>query len=223
MLKPLRALAGALALVCAVTLLPALAHATSIVRVEFIQRGNGSPAPPAVFYSAQRLTVTGSTPVASNAAPAYNNDGVARVTVISGAVVVAWGASPTGGEANGVRMQVGDQRDIFLPPGQSLSFVEAADGPSSGAAAPYMYSPTGFVPVASFSTSTGFTPPTGSTVCFIQAEGNSVRFRTDGVAPTASVGQLFPTNVLMQLTAGLSTFRAIPTSGSATLDVDCYK
>lgn len=82
---------------------------------------------------------------------------------------------------------------------------------------------TGFVLVSSFSVSTGFTPPANSTVCFVQAEGNNVRFRTDGTAPTASTGQLLPTSVLMQLTANLAGVRFIPVTGSATLDVDCYK
>jgi hypothetical protein len=87
----------------------------------------------------------------------------------------------------------------------------------------YTLTSTGFQQVASFSASTGFTPPALSTVCFVQAEGNNVRFRTDGSAPTSTIGQLFPTGVLMTLTANLSGIRFIPVTGSATLDVDCYK
>lgn len=92
-----------------------------------------------------------------------------------------------------------------------------------GASAPYILTSTGFQQVGSFSTATGFTPPATSTVCFIQAEGNSVRFRTDGTNPTASVGQLLPVGALMTETANLSGTKFIPTTGSATLDVDCYK
>lgn len=91
------------------------------------------------------------------------------------------------------------------------------------ASAPYIFTSTGFQLVASFSTSTGFTPPATSTVCFIQAEGNSVRYRTDGVAPTSSTGALLSTGVQLQLTASLTTVKFIPTTGSSTLDVDCYK
>lgn len=89
-------------------------------------------------------------------------------------------------------------------------------------AAPYIFTSTGFQQVASFSTSTGFTPAAGSKICYIQAEGNPVRYRTDGVAPTATIGQLLPTGVQLAETASLSTIRFIPTTGSSTLDVDCY-
>lgn len=96
-------------------------------------------------------------------------------------------------------------------------------GGGGGSGAPYVFTSTGFQQVGSFSTSTGFTPPATSTVCYIQAEGNSVRFRTDGVAPTALVGQLLQTGQLLTETANLAGIRFIPTTGSATLDVDCYR
>ena len=82
---------------------------------------------------------------------------------------------------------------------------------------------TGFQQVASFSTSTGFTPPAGSTVCYVTPEGNAVRFRTDGTAPTASVGAPIAVGQQLTLTVNLSAARFIPQTGSATLDVDCYK
>lgn len=93
---------------------------------------------------------------------------------------------------------------------------------SSGGVTGYTTS-TGYQQTASFSTSTGFTPPAGSTICFIQTETVSVRYRTDGVAPTATVGQLLPVGSQLQLSVNLAGVRFIPTSGSTVLDVDCYK
>lgn len=101
--------------------------------------------------------------------------------------------------------------------------ISGSGGGGGGATAPYVLTSTGFQKVASFSASTTFTPPATSTVCFIQAEGNPVRFRTDGTAPTATVGQLLAVGAVLQETASLSTIAFIPTTGSATLDVDCYK
>lgn len=82
---------------------------------------------------------------------------------------------------------------------------------------------TGYQQLTSVSTATGFTPPALTNICFIQTETVSVRFRTDGTAPTASVGQLLAVGSLLQETASLSTIKFIPTSGSTIIDVDCYK
>lgn len=69
----------------------------------------------------------------------------------------------------------------------------------------------------------GFTPGAGSQMCVIQTETQSVRFRTDNVAPTTSVGQLIGTGQVWQFTANLSGVKFIATAGTATLDVDCFK
>lgn len=120
------------------------------------------------------------------------------------------GVTPAGGLAVAIIDASGNQAGII-------------GNPLVAQAAAYALTSTGFQQVASFSTSTGFTPPAGSTVCFIQAEGNSVRFRTDGSAPTATIGQLLATGVLLQETANLAGIKFIPTTGNATLDVDCYR
>lgn len=106
---------------------------------------------------------------------------------------------------------------------QTGAYVSCGSGGAAGASPPYVFTSTGFVAVTSFSTATGFTPPATSTVCFITPEGNPVRFRTDGTNPTATVGQLVPANSQLALTANLTGVKFIPTTGSATLDVDCYK
>ncbi|HEV2364029.1 MAG TPA: hypothetical protein VGS12_07505, partial [Caulobacteraceae bacterium] len=133
-IRRLRALALAALALVATTLAPSLAAATSVVRIEWLQIANGAPGTPSTFYGEQRLSVTGSTPVSSSAAPTFPpGAGVARVTVISGAVVAAWGASPTSSESGGIRLEQGDEKDIVLSSGQFLSFVEALD-PASGQA-----------------------------------------------------------------------------------------
>lgn len=90
-------------------------------------------------------------------------------------------------------------------------------------ATPAALTSTGFVQVSGFSTATAFTPPAGSTLCIVQAEGASVRFRTDGTNPTASVGQLMQIGQPLSLSANLAGTRFVPTAGTATLDADCYK
>ena len=88
------------------------------------------------FYGQQTLTV-GSTAVTSNAVPAFGSgedpacvEGFARITVIQGAVIVAWGAAPVATETSGIRLQAGDDRLIAVASGQFMSFIEAADGAS---------------------------------------------------------------------------------------------
>lgn len=125
-------LGGVLAvLVLAAGLLaPGLADAASKVRIEWVQTTGDSPS---VFYGEQTLTVTGSTPAPSNGAPAMKyTGGFARLTVISGAVIAAWGPSPTAGETNGLRLQAGDKIYVYVNPGDVVTFVEAADQPSAG-------------------------------------------------------------------------------------------
>jgi hypothetical protein len=124
---------------------------------------------------------------------------------------VGTGTITVGSVASAVSGKVG--LSDSLPPGSN----------PIGTVGPYILTPLGFQTVASFSASTGFTPPTGATVCFIQAEGNPVRWRDDGTAPTASAGQLLPLNTLLTYSAALSAVRFIPTTGSSTLDVGCYR
>lgn len=92
-----------------------------------------------------------------------------------------------------------------------------------GSSAPYAFTSTGYQQLTGVSTATGFTPPALSTTCYVTSETVSVRYRTDGTNPTASVGVLLAANQQLILTASLSTVKFIPTSGSTILDVDCYK
>lgn len=90
--------------------------------------------------------------------------------------------------------------------------------------------PCGYQQIASFSTVQTLTLPS-TTACggypakfaLIQTETESVRWRDDGTAPTASVGQLLATGVLLWYQGTLSKIEFIPSSSSATLDVSYYR
>jgi hypothetical protein len=104
-------------------------------RADF-QRGGGEGF--AVFSGEQTMTVS-STAVLSAPAPAFtgadgiaNSQGMARVSVLSGAVVIAWGgASPTVTETTGVRLETGQVQLLSVDTGDALAFIEAADSPSA--------------------------------------------------------------------------------------------
>jgi hypothetical protein len=92
---------------------------------------------------------------------------------------------------------------------------------------PYVYTALGFQNVTVSTSAVGFTPPAGATICFIQTESHAVRYRTDGRAPTQTVGSLLPisntaASYVLPLTASLSSVTFISADGStATLDIDC--
>ena len=90
----------------------------------------------AATLGAQLISVT-SSPVRSTAAPTHidadgqpASEGFARIFGLSGAVNLAWGASPTAGETDGVRLEAGQQVLISISAGQYVSFVQAADTPA---------------------------------------------------------------------------------------------
>lgn len=90
----------------------------------------------AATLGAQLINVT-ATPVRSAAAPAQvdadgqaTSEGFARVFCLSGAVNLVWGAAPTAGEGDGMRLEAGQQVLISIGAGQYISFVQAADTPA---------------------------------------------------------------------------------------------
>lgn len=88
---------------------------------------------------------------------------------------------------------------------------------------PYQLFSTGFSQATVSSTAVGITPPGGSVVCFAVFEGNAVRYRTDGVNPTASVGVPLAVATPLQITSPLGGIKFIAQTGSATLNLDCYR
>lgn len=121
---------------------------------------------PAPALSAATLAGSGATAVTSDPAPDFGAaggvqaTGFARVRVLSGAVVVAWGDSPVAAEGTSLRLEAGEREYLPIAVGQRVSFLEAADPPSaftagggSGAAASAAFTSRTTTSVANASTS----------------------------------------------------------------------
>lgn len=70
---------------------------------------------------------------------------------------------------------------------------------------------------------TSLTPPAGATLAQVCAEGAPVRYRDDGVAPTATVGIPLGMGACIQYSGPLGAVQFIQQSATATLDVSYYK
>ena len=82
----------------------------------------------------------------------------------------------------------------------------------------------GFQQLSPLTSATKLSVPPGATNVLLRAEGNNIRFRDDGVSPTASLGQLLATtDLLFQYDGPLSTVSFISVTGNAALDVLFYK
>ena len=99
------------------------------------QRGGGDEL--ALFLGEQTITVS-SNAIRTIGAPAFTGPdgavasrGVARVSVLVGAVVIGWGGpSPTVTETTGVRLEAGQVQLFSVDTGDALSFIEAQDAPA---------------------------------------------------------------------------------------------
>lgn len=95
--------------------------------------------------------------------------------------------------------------------------------------APYAATPLGFGQLSAISTATALpTIPAGAVCAVVAVETNSIRFRDDGTAPTATVGQLVAVGQPLSIceinaNPGLTAVQFIPTTGSATIDVSYYR
>ena len=84
--------------------------------------------------------------------------------------------------------------------------------------------PNGYTQVTTLTSSTSLgTIPAGTKLVMIQAESQDVRWRDDGVAPTASVGMVIPAGQTLTYTSNAAAFRAIEAAASAKLNVTFYK
>lgn len=82
--------------------------------------------------------------------------------------------------------------------------------------------PLGFQQVTSLSSSAGLTAPQGTTAALISPETQVVRWRDDGTAPTASVGnELYPGQTLIY-TGSFTALKFIEETASAKLNVSYY-
>jgi len=80
----------------------------------------------------------------------------------------------------------------------------------------------GYQQLTNVSSSTALTVPAGTSFVLIQAEAQAVRWRDDGVAPTASVGYPLPAGSELVYTGSDATLlRFIQQTAGAILNV-CY-
>lgn len=89
----------------------------------------------------------------------------------------------------------------------------------------------GYQQIVSLAASTALTVPardlngiaTTPTAAMIIADGAPVRWRDDGVAPTATVGMPLPIGAVLMYDGDLKQIRFIQQSATATLNVSYYK
>lgn len=83
--------------------------------------------------------------------------------------------------------------------------------------------PLGFEKVTGLSAVKALTVPAGARVALIQAEAQNVRWRDDGVNPTATDGMLLKTTTDFWYTGELSALRLLETAASATVMASYYR
>lgn len=87
----------------------------------------------------------------------------------------------------------------------------------------FLSRPKGYQQITSLSAATALTvPDPDSAYAVIIAEAQSVRWRDDGIPPTASVGMLLPAGSVMTYDGPLDRIRFIETTAGATLSVSYY-
>lgn len=80
----------------------------------------------------------------------------------------------------------------------------------------------GYQQITNLSASTALTVPAGTCLALITCETQAVRWRDDGVAPTAAIGYPLPLAAELQYTGiGLAALRFIEQAASAKLNI-CY-
>ena len=82
--------------------------------------------------------------------------------------------------------------------------------------------PLGYQQVTALTTSTALTVPELAGRAVLQAEAQNVRWRDDGVAPTASVGMIIAAGTDIEYNGDLSLIRFIEVAVSAKLNVVYY-
>ena len=84
----------------------------------------------------------------------------------------------------------------------------------------------GFQQITDLSTAKALNVPTGATAVLLQADAQSVRWRDDGVDPTASIGMLIPPSSFVLVSflyeGDLSKIRFIEASSGGILNVSYY-
>ena len=76
---------------------------------------------------------------------------------------------------------------------------------------------------ATLAAPTTLNPPSYTKVAYVQVEGGQVRYRDDGVDPTAAIGMLLQDGAVLEYASGLSALTFITESGAPKLNVSYYE
>lgn len=82
--------------------------------------------------------------------------------------------------------------------------------------------PKGFQQITTLSSSTALTVPTGALIARIDAQAQAVRYRDDGVAPSATVGQRLLVDTDFVYDGDLSAIRFFEVVAGAILNISYY-
>lgn len=83
--------------------------------------------------------------------------------------------------------------------------------------------PLGYQQVVGAPTTTTLTIPTGGAIAMIlTTTTNAIRWRDDGVAPTATVGYPLAAGAELEYTGQLNKFQFIEQASAATVDISYY-
>lgn len=93
----------------------------------------------------------------------------------------------------------------------------------AAADAPLLWVPVGYQQIAVLTTSQSLTVPAGAVFAVFTPEAQAIRYRDDGIAPTALVGMPVAVGVSVQYTATLSKVQFIEQTAGAKLNVSYYR
>jgi hypothetical protein len=82
--------------------------------------------------------------------------------------------------------------------------------------------PLGYAQITDVSSVVSLTVPTGANFALVQVEGAPVRWRDDGVNPTATTGMRLTTTGELKLDTTLSAVRIIQEAAGAKLNISFY-
>ena len=125
-------------------------------------------------------------------------------------------------------VQFGSSAQIFVcdPAAMGNAIKPNADGSINVVVVtdkPYSLTPLGYQQIVGMAAATSLIVPAGATIADITIEGQPIRYRDDGVAPTTTVGMLLYQSQSFRYIGNLAAIQFIQTAVAATLDISYYR
>lgn len=76
--------------------------------------------------------------------------------------------------------------------------------------------------LSNLTTAVQLVPPAGAKVAYVIVQGNAVRYRTDGTAPTSAVGMPLAVGTLVMFDDNIEDKRFIEQNAGAVLNIEYY-